>query len=150
VLDEPTTSQAETIYRTIQQENITGSIFIKDADSSFTAEVTPYNGVAVFPLEKMDYIDPRDKSYVAVDDMQYITNIIEKRVVSHFFSAGGYCFQSANDFCKYYLELAEYPHLYLSHIIYAMLLNNKPFRPIAVKNYKDWGTSKLFKYHTNE
>jgi hypothetical protein len=144
VLDEPTTSQAETIYRTIQQENITGSIFIKDADSSFSAEVTPHNGVAVFPLEKMDYIDPRDKSYVAVDDMQYITNIIEKRVVSHFFSAGGYCFQSANDFCKYYLELAAYPHLYLSHIIYAMLLNNKQFRPIVVAAYVDRGTMKLF------
>jgi hypothetical protein len=150
VLDEPTASQAETVYQTIQQEHIVGSIFIKDADSSFSADITTHNGVAVYPLEKMEYIDPRNKSYVAVDDMQYITNIIEKRVVSHFFSAGGYCFQSADDFCTYYRALAAYPHLYLSHIIYAMLLNNKPFRPIAVTDYKDWGTSQLFKYHTNE
>lgn len=144
VLDEPTASQAETVQQTIKQENISGSIFIKDADSSFSADVEARNGVAVYPLEKMEYIDPRNKSYVAVDDMQYITNIIEKRVVSHFFSAGGYCFQSAEDFSKYYLELAEYPHLYLSHIIYAMLLNKKTFRPIAVKDYKDWGTSNDF------
>jgi hypothetical protein len=150
VLDEPTTSQAETIYRTIQQENITGSIFIKDADGSFDASIEPHNGVAVFPLEQMESIDPRNKSYVAVDDMQYVTNIIEKRVVSHFFNAGGYCFQSAEDFCRGYLELSAYKHLYLSHIIYAMLLNNKTFRPIHVENFKDWGASKLFKNHINE
>lgn len=150
ILDEPTKNQAETIYQTIKQENITGSIFIKDADGSFEAHVEPHNGVAVYPLEKMEYIDPRNKSYVAVDDMHYITNIIEKRVVSHFFNAGGYCFQSAEDFCRFYSELASYQRLYLSHIIYAMLLHKKTFRPIIVKNYRDWGTSKLFKYQNEK
>ena len=30
VLDEPTTSQAETVYRTVNCENIEGAIFVKD------------------------------------------------------------------------------------------------------------------------
>ena len=35
------------------------------------------NGVAIYPIEELEMLDPRDKSYVAVDDMYYITNIIE-------------------------------------------------------------------------
>ena len=83
ILDEPTATQAETIVRTIEKEEITGSIFVKDADCFFRAEVFPENGVAVYPLEHLELVDPRHKSYVAVDDMQHVTNIIEKRVVSH-------------------------------------------------------------------
>ena len=71
--------------------------------------------------------------------MYYITNIIERKIIGNLFSAGGYCFKSADDFCSYYQELQQYDKLYLSHVIYSMLLNNKVFRPIKVNNYIDWG-----------
>lgn len=38
VLDNPTRDQAETVYQTIQQEQIKGGIFIKDADSYFKTD----------------------------------------------------------------------------------------------------------------
>ena len=41
----------------------------------------------------------------------------------------------------YYDRLRRYGKLYLSHIIYAMLLDKKAFRPMIVEEYKDWGTS---------
>lgn len=145
ILEEPTKSQAETIARTIEQENIEGAIFIKDADGYFTAEILPENGVAVYPLESLELVDPRNKSYVAVDDMYYITNIIEKRVVSHYFNAGGYCFEDARDFLRVYHDLKDEPHLYLSHIIYSLLLEKQIFRPIQVKDYRDWGTDKMYR-----
>ncbi|MBQ5753250.1 MAG: hypothetical protein IIV91_03480 [Alistipes sp.] len=145
VLDEPTASQPETVYRTICREKITGAIFIKDSDCYFECEVRPKNGVAIYPLEELSVVDPRNKSYVAVDDMFYITNIIEKRVVSHYFNAGGYCFEDSAEFCSYYEQLRDLGHLYLSHIIYAMLLDKREFRPILVKGYKDWGTMYLYK-----
>lgn len=138
IIDTPTSTQAETIVRTIEQEDITGSIFIKDADGFFQATVYPENGVAVYPLEKLDLVDPRNKSYVAVDDMQYITNIIEKRVVSHLFNAGGYCFEDVNDFRNVYNRYCHLGHVYLSHLIYAMLLKHVQFRPIEVLEYSDW------------
>ena len=138
VLDEPTRSQPETIYQTILQKHIHGSIFIKDADCSFTGEDTADNAIAIHPLEQLDWVNPKNKSYVSVDDMYYITNIIEKRIVSHYFTAGGYSFDSADTYCWYYKCLQQQPGLYLSHIIYAMLLEGHTFRPVLTKEYEDF------------
>ena len=139
VLDEPTQDQAETIYRTIQQEGIQGGLFVKDADSYFTADASQVNGIAIFPIEELEVLSPKDKSYVAVDDMYYVTNIIEKSVVGHYISAGGYVFD-VDTFNAYYQRLRGYGRLYLSHLIYAMLLDKQSFRPMMVEEYKDWGT----------
>lgn len=138
ILDEPTTTQAETIARTIELKHIEGAIFIKDADCYFKAEILPENGVAVYPLEKLELVDPRNKSYVAVDDMQHVTNIIEKKVVSHLFNAGGYCFDDVDGFLNAYNDYSPLGKIYLSHIIYGMLLSGNLFRPITVSDYTDW------------
>ena len=140
VLDNPTLDQSETIYSTIIQENIQGSIFIKDADSFFRSNLIDKNAVALYPIEELDVLTPKDKSYAAVDDMHYLTNIIEKTVVGHYISAGGYAIDNVKTFLHYYGNLRNYGHLYLSHIIYAMLLDKKSFRPMMVEEYKDWGT----------
>ena len=81
ILPSATRSQAETVFETIRIERISGSIFIKDADGYFSCDVEPANGVAIFPLEKMSLVNPQNKSFVAVDDMFYVTNVIEKKVV---------------------------------------------------------------------
>ena len=138
VLDEPTRSEPETIYQTILQKHIQGSIFIKDADCSSTGEDTTGNAIVIHPLEQLDWVNPKNKSYVAVDDMYYITNIIEKRIVSHYFTAGGYSFESAATYCHYYERLQEQQGLYLSHIIYSMLLEGHTFRPVLTKEYEDF------------
>lgn len=144
VLDKQTKSQAETVARAIELNGIQGLVFIKDADCFFsTDEILPQNGVAIYPLENLPIVDPQHKSYVAVDDMFYVTNIIEKRVVSHFFSAGGYCFEDAQEFCRYYERLKDYSPLYLSHIIYTMLLDKKIFRPILIDDYQDWAVTRV-------
>lgn len=140
VLDAPTKDQAETIYRTIEQEKIEGSIFIKDADSYFSTDSVDENSIALYPIEKLEVLTPQDKGYAAVDDMYYLTNIIEKTVVGHYISAGGYAIHDAATFKCYYHRLRPYGRLYLSHIIYAMLLDKKTFRPMMVEEYKDWGT----------
>ena len=137
VLEHPTSSQVETIYQTICKEHVSGPIFIKDADCSFSAELYPQNGIVVYPLEKLTIVNPQHKSYVAVDDMSYITNTIEKRVIDHYFNAGGYCFDNASTFCHYYERYATQQGLYLSHIVYAMLLDKQIFRPFIANNYKD-------------
>jgi len=138
VLDRPTSSQPETIYQTIRQRNITGSIFIKDADCYLEGEVSRQNSLAIYPLESLKWVNPQDKSYVSVDDMFYVTNIIEKRIVSHYFTAGGYCFENASQYCAYYKSLAGQKGIYLSHIVYAMLLDGYTFRPIKINKYIDF------------
>lgn len=138
ILENPTTSQPDTIYQTIRKMNIKGRIFIKDADCSFIGDDTDENSIVIYPLEQLDWVNPKNKSYVNVDDMYYITNVIEKRIVSHYFTAGGYCFEDADIYCNYYERFAGHPNLYLSHIIYSMLLDKYSFRPIIAKEYKDF------------
>lgn len=138
ILENPTITQAETIVRTIYKEKIEGPIFIKDADCFFSAEIFPENGIATYPLEQLDIVDPKNKSYIAIDDMQHITNIIEKRVISNMFNAGGYCFENAEDFLYSYKKNAPLGNIYISHLIYSLLLDGHIFRPIKVALYNDW------------
>lgn len=138
ILDAPTLSQPETIYQTIRKMNISGSVFVKDADCNFFGDDTDKNAIVIYPLESLDWVNPKNKSYVNIDDMYYITNIIEKRIVSHYFTAGGYCFEDAETYCHYYERWSEQHNLYLSHIIYSMLLDKHSFRPIIAKEYNDF------------
>ena len=138
LLENRTSSQPETINETIKLEDITGSIYIKDADCSFVSEVSPQNMIATYQLEMLQWVDPQNKSYVDVDDGYYVTNIIEKRIISHNFCAGGYSFENVDDFSHYYNMLRDEQGLYLSHVIYAMLLDRHIFRPEYVNDYKDF------------
>lgn len=143
VLEKTTRNQAETIFQTIKQEGIKGAIYIKDSDGYFKSEVVVQNGVAVCPIEKLKVLKPQNKSYVNVDNMYYITNIIEKRVIGHMINVGGYCFEDAELFCQYFDRLmAKNEKLYLSHIVYAMLLDGLVFRPTVVEDYEDWEDNK--------
>ena len=143
-LDIPTSSQAETIYNTIIEYNIKGPIFIKDADNTCTCEgQIKGNTVLVYPLENTPIVDPQHKSYVNVDDQNFVVNIIEKRVVSNLFNCGGYSFTDAALFKTAYEALLGYEditnHMYISHIIYWLILNKKvKFRPVEATYYEDF------------
>lgn len=151
ILEKPTISQTETLYQTIKQTNIKGAIFIKDADGYYKADVKRENSIAIYPLEMMNVVDTQNKSYVTVDDMYYITNVIEKKVIGHFFNAGGSCFNDVAYFCDYYERLKkQYPVVYISHIIYQMLLERFRFRPIEVSDYLDWGNVSLYNYYRSQ
>lgn len=139
-IDQATKNQPETVARTIRSEGITGNFVVKDIDNFFDYSPIPGNSVAIFPLDGLRRVNPSDKSYVLLDDNQYIVNIIEKKIISRYFSAGAYAFEDAELFLRYYDRLEGYKPLYMSHLIYAMLLDRIPFRPVKVKNYVDWGT----------
>ncbi len=141
-LDYSTQSQPETVYQTIIQNEIKGKVFIKDADSYFETEIPVENAVCIYPLDKLSLVNPQNKSYVNVDDMYYITNIIEKRILGRDFCAGGYFFDDCELYCKLFEDLKESKPLYMSHMIYKALLDGYSFRPVKVKDYKDWGTLK--------
>ena len=143
-----TSSQAETIYETIKSCKIRGSIFIKDADNKFTIKTTPTdNSVCLFSLENCNIVDPQHKSYVTLDDNMFVTNMIEKRVVSSYFNCGGYSFKDVNDFIEGYEFCKKFEnkeHMYLSHIIYYLILFKKMiFKPVMAESYTDFAIEKL-------
>lgn len=145
-LEEATKSQAETVYECIKREEITGSILIKDADGYFSCDFTETNGIVIFPLDRLDMVNPKNKSYVEVDDQFYITNVIEKKIISRYFNAGGYFFKDAGQFVSYYKRLCRYSRIYMSHIVYAMLMDNIVFRPFLAESYQDWGNKESYDY----
>lgn len=144
VLERPTSSQAETVYMTVETMNISGGLMIKDGDCYVKAEIRQDNAVCIYPLDSLSRVNPQGKSYVAIDDGYFVTNIIEHRIVSRYFCVGGYVFKSVDLFKSFYVQLRHKTGLYMSHIIYAMLLNKFVFRPIECKDYVDWGTSSDF------
>jgi hypothetical protein len=140
VLDNPTKSQPETIAQTILKKNITGPIFIKDCDAYFNAEIRPSNEVCTFDLSNMDMVHAANKSYVIQDEHGIITNIAEKHIISSTFCVGGYSFDSASVFLDFYTQIKHLDNLYVSHVIYQMMLSGITFETQQVTNYVDWGT----------
>ena len=139
VLEEQTMNQPETVYKAVKQEKIDGSVFIKDADGFFKCGLVDENGLAVYSLEEYDsFINLKNKSFVYIDDNFYITNVIEKRIIGKYINVGGYFFEDIKQFCSYYEEIGAQRGLYLSHIVYAMLLDRIVFRPIEISDFDDW------------
>ncbi|MDO6963632.1 glycosyltransferase family protein [Rhizobium alvei] len=147
VLDEPTASQPETVVRTIRATGLDEPFLIKDSDNGFSLDAIeqPYNYVSCESLNNFDSINPRNKSYIRVDESGVITAIREKEVISDRFSVGGYFFRKPSQFLDCYERLTGHRtlgqrELYTSDIIATMILEGEPFRGRPVSDYEDWGT----------
>lgn len=142
LLDEKTANQPETVYRGLKQAEITGQIYIKDSDNQFSTTMQTGNYISFLDLHQLEHINARNKSYVELNDDNFVINIVEKKIVSPTFCVGGYGFDKAEDFMNIYEQLADNKDLYISHIIFQMLLNGEKFKGCEVSNYFDWGTIK--------
>lgn len=149
-LDKPTSSQSETIYKALKLASIEGSFFIKDCDNLFSCAPEPMNSVATIDLNNVELIDAKNKSYVDVDSLHIISNIVEKDVISNFFCCGGYSFEDANEFKTFYESIKSDEEIYISHVIYKMLLNGKEFKQILADHYLDWGTLREYRHYCKQ
>jgi len=143
LLEKQTNNHPHTVYEGLKRLDVSGPILIKDCDNFFKAK-TPeddINYVMVSDLHELNYVTPGNKSYVQMGQNNTIGNIVEKKVISNLFCCGGYFFREAKEFIKYYLALSNNKKLYISHIIYKMLLDKKLFFIKKTHNYIDWGTS---------
>lgn len=140
LLDVPTRSQPETIARAIECADLRGPIYCKDSDNYFEDRLTPENVVSCFDLHQLEQVNARNKSYIEVNGDGHLTNIVEKRIVNSTFCAGGYSFDDAALFLTYFDQLRDSPDLYISHLVYAMILDGIVFRHRFVTDYVDWGT----------
>lgn len=143
ILEESTNSQPETVYRCIVDQDIVGPILIKDSDNYFevSENIAGENCVYYFDLNDGDAFNIRDKSFIQLDASGYINNIVEKKVISSTFSVGGYGFESAAEFCSYFERISSVTsELYMSNVIFEMLLDGHNFIGIKSSNYEDWGT----------
>ena len=140
-LQEMTSSPAETIYKALKVIGTDRSIFIKDGDNMFdNANIPSVDAVMTASLEETPLVDPMHKSYVRLDEQGFITNAIEKRVISDQFIAGGYSFKNAQDFMDAYEALKKISDkFYISDVIFWLILNKDArFRPVKADNFKDF------------
>ena len=147
ILPEPTSSQSDTVAQTLRQAAIEEPFIVKDSDNAFALsdleQATNY--VSVASLNDFDMINPRNKSYVTVDQDLLMTSIHEKKVVSDLFSVGGYYFTDPEAFLEVFDRLSadqtvRSSEIYISEIIAYMLVQGEPFKARRVQRYEDWGT----------
>lgn len=151
ILEKQTKCHAETVYKTIKQMNVDGSIYLKDCDNIFSCEPVQNNSVGIVSLNDVGLVDAKNKSYVQVDSLGYVTNIIEKNVISSDFCCGGYSFKKAEEFKAAYEAIVQIAQensgeIYISHIIYHMLLNGSTFDTHTATQYVDWGTLREYRH----
>lgn len=146
VLEKPTSSQSETVYQAIKQGQIEGSFFIKDCDNTFACSPEPINAVTTIDLNNIELVDAKNKSYVEVDSLGVISNIVEKEVISNFCCCGGYSFHSSQEFCLTFESISSDKEIYISHVIYKMLMSNEEFVLRSASNYVDWGTLREYRH----
>lgn len=149
-LEVETNSQPETVCHIITNKNINDSIFIKDCDGYFKAHHTGKNSICIYNLKNMKTVNAVNKSYITVDDLCYVNNIIEKKIISDMFCCGGYEFRSSLDYLEYYEKLKHMDNLYTSHIIYNMIVDDINFKTIDCEDYLDWGTEDAWLNYTSK
>ena len=148
MLDEATTSQSETVAKTIELADISGPIFVKDCDNMFAYSASGTNEIAVLDLNDVGLIDAKNKSYVTTDSLGNVLNIVEKQVISNNFCCGGYGFDSAENFLGHYKSIEKSGETYISHIIYSMLMKGEGFAIKKASSYIDWGTLREYRHYT--
>lgn len=142
LLEKQTRNQPETVAQAIVRSNIEGPIYIKDSDNYFVDTPVAGNSISCFDLHNLEHVNARNKSYVELNSDGNIINIVEKQIVSSTFCVGGYSFGSAQEYMEYYNQLKENDDLYLSHVIFHMILKGHSFSHSLVDEYVDWGTIK--------
>lgn len=148
VLDAPTSSQSDTVAQALEQARVDGPFFVKDCDNMFHARWNGGNEIAVLDLNHVDLIDAKNKSYVTADTLGNVSNIVEKRVISNLFCCGGYGFASAQTFLQHFRAIRSSKEIYLSHVIYSMLMGGESFRTAEADGYVDWGTLREYRHYT--
>ena len=139
-LEEDTKSASDTVSQTIETMNLEGSIFIKDSDDYFYIEKINPNEICTYSLNDCKNITPGNKSYIKKNSNGEVLTIVEKKVISSDFCCGMYSFKDAREFVNVYKSIKEDGEIYISHVIFKMLLNGESFYSTPTSNFLDWGT----------
>jgi hypothetical protein len=149
MLDDFTTSQAETVVKTIEKENIVGEIVIKDSDNYVKIDEVESCGDAIVGLNIETFAKEINrlpaKSFLKVNDQNIVIDIIEKRIKSEYICIGVYCFSEAKVFVDAYKEILRGNNvdreIYVSHVVSYLIGSNQcAFKYIEATDYEDWGT----------
>src|ERR1044072_8181941 len=129
VLENETSSAAETVFQSITQAGIDGDVIIKDSDCVVRSAVPARSNfiVGLSINEKSPVNRIKAKSFIVKDDNDVILDIVEKEVVSNVICVGIYA-ADAGQFVDAYEEirrsdvLQRAGELYVSHVMSYLML----------------------------
>lgn len=141
-------SQPDTVCQGLKKYNKDCSFLIKDCDNMFSiydyTSIVNNNAVCYAKIG-IDFNngDIENKSYITMNDMSQVENIIEKHIISSDFCVGGYAFKSSLEFINAVEKLEhiiDLSTMYVSHVIYHLIKEKKLFNAVRTYDYVDWGT----------
>jgi hypothetical protein len=144
VLDEPTRGPADTVYQILQKSQVNPHtpILIKDCDSFFEHDYEGDNYICVSKISQHEVLKKlSSKSFVKSNEQGIITDIVEKQVVSDTFCVGGYKFESAGLFMRYFETLNTTNEVFVSDVIQNCISKGYVFTEKLVSDYVDVGTA---------
>lgn len=146
IFDKPTASQAASAQRALEMIEPKGPVFFKDCDSYFIHQLVDHNHVVVGQVENDAPLDFASKCFVQSDNVGRITNIVEKKIISHEFAIGGYGFNNAQIFSNAFKACPnQLGELYLSHVVLSAMLQGQVFTSVPGLKYEDYGTPAAFR-----
>ena len=106
ILEKPTKSCPETIYKAIQDLKIKGRVIIKDTDCIVSPEtVISENFIVGMSIDENSSIKKiQNKSFIVKNDDNIIQDIVEKSIVSNNICLGVYCLLS-EEFIESYNQI---------------------------------------------
>ena len=132
VLENETSSAAETVYQSIIQAGIEGDVIVKDSDCIVRTIIPDRSsfivGLSISENSPVDRI--QSKSFIVKDDNDIILDIVEKDVVSNVICVGIYA-SDAKQFADAYTEIRgsdvfqRAGELYVSHVMSYLMLQKK-------------------------
>jgi hypothetical protein len=143
LLEEPTASMVDSIAAGIETMSIDGPIVVKDSDNLVALdsnELIGRNFLVYAELEKFTSVKVANKSFVEIDSQGFISNIVEKRIISAEINSGLIGFQSASDFLRAMQKVSGAREKYVSDIVRYLLGDGEVFWGQSASDYIDWGT----------
>lgn len=146
ILEKFTSGPAETVYKTILECNINGSIIIKDSDNYVKCKPISYkNYIAGLNIFEYDIYNIKSKSFIIINEQCHVMDIVEKQLRSDLISVGMYGIKDANQYVNAYEKLSDPNYgiesLYVSHIIsYIIGHDETVFHFVNVDEYENYGT----------
>lgn len=146
-LENFTSCQAETIYKTLQSKKVSGAFIVKDSDNAVEIKLNRnenFVGSLHIPSFPTEIRRLSAKSFLSINEHGIVTDIVEKKISSEYICVGVYGFATATQFNESYESLVSNKRqgeIYISHVIGQLIATNTSiFTHSEVKSFEDWGT----------
>ena len=124
-------------------------IFIKDTDNYVRLD---WNTIDLntsftvgFDLKSGELSNITNKSYLVYNDMGYVTDFVEKKIISDMIGVGTHYIKSINEFMSSAIELntireSYSTETYISHLISLSIYKGHKYKMVHTVDYEDYGT----------